>query len=68
MDALFDEAGRTVERDKRARVYRHIQELAVQQLPYWWLVETVSTRAWALRCAGFRAWTGLFAEVASCKR
>jgi peptide/nickel transport system substrate-binding protein len=68
MDALFDEAGRTVERDKRARLYRQIQELAVQQLPYWWLVETVSTRAWPVRCAGLRVWTGLFAEVASCKR
>jgi len=68
MDALFDEAGRTVERDKRGRIYRRIQELAVQQLPYLWLVETVSTRAWPARCGGFKPWTGLFAEAAACKR
>ena len=65
---LFDEAGRTVEREKRSRFYRQIQEIAVQQLPYFWLVETVSTRAWPARCAGFKPWTGLFAEAASCKR
>jgi len=68
VDALFDEASRTVERDKRTRLYRQIQELVVQELPYFWLVETVSTRAWAARCAGFKAWTGHFAEEAFCRR
>ena len=68
VDALFDEASRTVERDKRSRLYRQIQEIVVQDLPYYWLVETVSTRAWAARCSGFKAWTGLFAEGAFCRR
>jgi len=68
VDTLFDEASRTVERDKRTRLYRQIQELVVQELPYFWLVETVSTRAWAARCAGFKAWTGHFAEEAFCRR
>src|SRR5258705_593191 len=68
VDGLFDEASRTVERDKRSRLYRQIQEIAVQELPYYWLVETVSTRAWAARCSGFKAWTGLFAEGAFCRR
>ena len=68
MDALFDEAARTVERDKRTRIYRQIQELAVQELPYLWLVESLSTRAWPTRCAGFKAWTGLFADAAFCKQ
>jgi peptide/nickel transport system substrate-binding protein len=68
MDALFDEAARTVERDRRSRTYRQIQELAVQQLPYFWLVETLGTRAWPARCSGFKPWVGLFAESASCKR
>jgi hypothetical protein len=27
-----------------------------------------TTRAWVARCGGFRAWTGLFAEAAYCKR
>jgi peptide/nickel transport system substrate-binding protein len=68
VDALFDEASRTVEREKRSRIYRQIQEIAVQQLPYFWLVETLSTRAWPARCAGFKPWTGLFAEAAYCKK
>src|SRR5215510_5952198 len=68
VDALFDEASRTVERDKRSRLYRQIQEIVVQDLPYYWLVETVSTRAWPVRCSGFKAWTGLFAEGAFCRR
>jgi peptide/nickel transport system substrate-binding protein len=68
VDALFDEASRTVERDKRSRLYRQIQEIVVLDLPYYWLVETVSTRAWTARCSGFKAWTGLFAEGAFCRR
>jgi len=68
VDALFDEASRTVEREKRAQMYRQIEEIVVQQLPYLWLVETLSTRAWPARCAGFKPWTGLFAEAAFCKR
>ena len=68
VDTLFDEASRSVDRDKRSRIYRQIQEIAVQQLPYFWLVETLSTRAWPARCAGFKPWTGLFAEAAYCKK
>jgi len=68
VDALFDEASRTVERDKRTRLYRQIQEILVQDLPYYWLVETVSTRAWVAHCSGFKVWTGLFAEEAFCRR
>jgi peptide/nickel transport system substrate-binding protein len=68
VDALFDLAARTVERDTRTAIYRQIQEIVVQELPYLWLVETPTTRAWAARCDGFTAWTGLFAEAAFCKR
>ncbi len=68
VDALFDEASRTVDRDKRSRLYREIQETVVQDLPYYWLVETLSTRAWSARCGGFKPWSGLFAEAGFCKR
>jgi peptide/nickel transport system substrate-binding protein len=68
VDALFDRAGRTVERERRSELYRQIQEILVQELPYVWLVETPTTRAWSARCGGFKAWTGLFAEEASCRR
>jgi peptide/nickel transport system substrate-binding protein len=67
VDALFDQASRTVERDRRATLYRQIQEIVVRDLPYVWLVETPTTRAWSARCGGFRVWTGLFAEAAFCK-
>jgi peptide/nickel transport system substrate-binding protein len=68
VDALFDQASRTVERTPRGALYRQIQEIVAQDLPYVWLVETPTTRAWAARCGGFRPWTGLFAEAAFCKR
>jgi peptide/nickel transport system substrate-binding protein len=68
VDALFDRAGGTVDRKGRTELYRQIQEIVVQELPYFWLVETPTTRAWSARCGGFRAWTGLFAEAAFCKR
>ena len=68
VDALFDQGSRTVDRARRGEVYRQIQEILVQDLPYAWLVETPTTRAWVARCGGFRAWTGLFAEAAYCKR
>jgi peptide/nickel transport system substrate-binding protein len=67
VDALFDEAARTVDRATRGRLYREVQEIVVQELPYLWLVETPTTRAWRARCSGFRPWTGLFAEAASCR-
>jgi peptide/nickel transport system substrate-binding protein len=68
VDVLFDQGARTVERDPRTPTYRQIQEIVVQELPYVWLVETPTTRAWSAQCGGFRAWTGLFAEAAFCKR
>ena len=68
VDGLFDQASRTVERAPRSALYRQIQEIVARDLPYVWLVETPTTRAWAARCGGFRPWTGLFAEAASCKR
>jgi len=68
VDTLFDQASRTVDRARRGELYRQVQEILVQELPYAWLVETPTTRAWIARCGGFRAWTGLFAEAAYCKR
>jgi peptide/nickel transport system substrate-binding protein len=68
VDALFDQASRSVDLARRTELYRQIQEILVQDLPYVWLVETPATRIWTARCAGLRAWTGLFAETAFCKR
>jgi peptide/nickel transport system substrate-binding protein len=67
IDALFDEARNTVDPAARADVYRTLQEILVDELPYFWLVETTSTRLYTNDCSGFRAF-GHFAEAASCSR
>lgn len=67
VDALFDEARNTVDPTERAVVYRTLQEILVEELPYFWLVETTSTRLYTNECSGFRAF-GHFAEAASCNR
>ena len=52
VDALFDQASRTVERPRRTELYRQIQEVVAQDLPYFWLVETPTTRPGQRGAAG----------------
>ncbi len=68
VDKLFATANQSVQRPDRTAAYQKIQDAAVADLPYVWLVETRSTRAWDSSCHGFRPWTGSFAEAAFCKR
>lgn len=68
VDKLFTTASQSVEQSDRTKAYQQIQEAAVADMPYVWLVETRSTRAWKATCKGFRPWTGLFAEAAFCKQ
>lgn len=65
VDALFDEAMRTIDLDARRDVYRRIQEILVRDLPYFWIVETESTRAHRATCEGFAPF-GHFALRARC--
>lgn len=65
MDSLFDLAGSALEVEERRRLYHAIQELAVRDQPYVWLVETSATRAHAVRCRGFGA-AAHFAATAQC--
>jgi len=65
VDRLFDEARATLDEGQRSEIYRRIQELLVQDLPYVWLVETRSTRVFTNRCRGFSP-SGHFAKTASC--
>jgi ABC-type transport system substrate-binding protein len=67
VDTLLDQAGRTADGNERRQLYRQLQEIVVQELPYYWLTETLSTRVWSARCTGFKPWTGLFAEAAWCR-
>ena len=67
MDTLFDRAGSALDVNERRRLYRQIQEIAVRDQPYVWLVETTNTRAYAARCHGFGS-ASHFAATAECTR
>lgn len=68
VDRLFDQAAQSVVQKDRSILYRKIQEILVHDLPYDWLIELETSRAWVKACAGFAPWTGLFAESAHCAR
>jgi peptide/nickel transport system substrate-binding protein len=65
VDRLFEEARTTIAADARGDGYRRIQETLVQDLPYFWLVETLATRVHQDNCDGFSP-SGHFAESAFC--
>lgn len=65
MDELFTQAQTILDEDERAEVYRQIQQLAVDEAPYAWVVETTSTRIFNSDCQGFGP-SGHFAKTASC--
>lgn len=67
VDRLFDEAATTVDPEARRPIYQEIQEILVEELPYFWIVETTSLRAHTSACTGFTA-SGHFAETAQCDR
>jgi peptide/nickel transport system substrate-binding protein len=69
MDRLWDQSTTEPDQTKRQQLFQQIQELAVRDLPYIWLAETVNTRGFNAACTGFNFQnTGLFAEGAYCKR
>lgn len=67
VDALLESASRSLDQEQRARLYRELQDIVVNDLPYLWIVETVGAWAHSDRCTGFRVHTGLFLESASCR-
>ena len=69
VDALLDRGAREPDPAKRTPIYRQLQEIAVRDLPYMWMTESTTTRAFTATCTGFNHEnTGLFAEAASCKK
>jgi peptide/nickel transport system substrate-binding protein len=64
VDRLFDIAAGTTDEAVRRDAYHAAQRIIVATLPYFWLVEADSTLAWRDELAGFRPWTGHFAEAA----
>ena len=67
MDALFEQASATVDLNGRRQLYHQIQEIAVRDQPYVWLVETTNTQAHSARCHGFSS-VAHFAATAECTR
>lgn len=53
VDRLFDAAQATLDTALRRTAYHRIQEIAVRDLPYIWLVETTNAHAYRRRCSGF---------------
>jgi peptide/nickel transport system substrate-binding protein len=64
IDELFAAAGATANTAQRTQLYREIQEILAQDLPYWWLVETDFVSAHRDTFHDFANWTGQFAERA----
>ena len=66
VDADFDNAVRTIDATARFGFYHDFQERVVADLPYVWMIETPNVRGHTAQCTGFKAFTGLFAEAATC--
>lgn len=65
IDALFERAGTAATERERGDLYKEAQGLLAADLPYWWLVETAITTLHKDKLAGFKPWTGQFAEEAA---
>lgn len=65
VDQLFDDARAEVDEQARGEIYREIQEILVEELPYYWLVETNAIRAHRSNCEGFLPF-GHFLADATC--
>lgn len=68
VDAAFDEAARELDPKARGALYAKAQKQIAADLPYLWLLETVSVRAQTKDCKEVRAYTGHFLEGAFCER
>ncbi|MEX2621440.1 MAG: ABC transporter substrate-binding protein [Egibacteraceae bacterium] len=65
VDELLDEGLSTVGTDERAEIYREMQEILVDELPYYWITEPIFSVAHTDRCEGFVPFNQ-YAEAAFC--
>jgi peptide/nickel transport system substrate-binding protein len=68
VDQRFDQAAQRLGESERGPLYKQAQEQMAKDLPYLWLLETVSNRAYSAKCQGFQPYSGHFADSASCRR
>ena len=64
IDALFDEAATSDDRETRRLRYAEIQRILAEDVPYFWIIDTDTLRAYRNTFGGFRLWTGAFLETA----
>jgi peptide/nickel transport system substrate-binding protein len=64
VDKLFAQAAETADYAERTRHYAALQKIVADELPYWWLTETVVTTAWRANFDGWQPWSGQVAERA----
>jgi peptide/nickel transport system substrate-binding protein len=63
VDALFDAGAAPADRGQRRKAYVEIQKILADEVPYFWIVDSESLRAYRTAFTGFRLWTGAFAET-----
>ncbi|HEX6314130.1 MAG TPA: ABC transporter substrate-binding protein [Gemmatimonadaceae bacterium] len=63
IDDLFDQASQDQDRDSRRARYVDIQRILAEDVPYFWIIDSASLRAYRAEFTGFRLWTGAFAET-----
>lgn len=68
VDDAFDDGVRTLDPAARFALYHQFQVQVAQDLPMVPLIETPNVRGFDALCTGFKEYTGLFAESASCRR
>jgi peptide/nickel transport system substrate-binding protein len=66
VDELLDEGLRTIDTEERVEVYRELQQILVDELPYYWVTEPVVTVGHVARCDGFVPFNQ-YAEAAFCE-
>ncbi len=64
VDTLFVQAASTIDRAQRAAIYAEIQNILVQEVPYWWISESDQVRAVAPGFHDLAIWSGNLAEGA----
>jgi peptide/nickel transport system substrate-binding protein len=68
VDNAFDQGVKTLDPGARFNLYRQFQAQVALDVPMVPLIETPNVRGFNAKCSGFKEYTGLFAETASCQR
>lgn len=64
IDQLFDQGAKAATTAERAAIYGEIQQILTEELPYWWLVESVFTAGSRSNVKGLAPSSGHVAEAA----